>query len=830
VQYRLEQRVGTENGCWNLRKQLGIFAVSCSVAVAAWAQSPRGTADGGKDDPSPTSERSDAIDTREQPEAYASDGAVFVVDTIDFDVATEDLENREGLEEGLLSLSVALTPVRTQAEIETEETRSALAAPRSGSPVVRFALGDIPPRARMHASALVEIIETVSAFLLDTTDERFYIVPAPGTISFTWNSNLGVPSIGQRDQRGGNTELTLRVFGDEPLQQIDGNAVELTDLRFNYPLGMQREIEQKLVPKPSSFDDLRITLSETGLGWIRPRPGMPSKTLRLADVGHIGSTQYYASAIRVITERVQTFLANEYGLLGHFVTPSPLELDSPTRPGEGDLTGIEDLRSDDETHLTVEVYTVEVSEVRTIARGKRWENGQDDDENRRQHDGVRENSPLAEGDILLRDSLESYVGRLNRHPGRRADAAVATAGRGGEVSLDYILTERKPFSVFAQVSNTGTDETGSIRYQVGVSHTQLTDNDDVLRVNYITSGFEESNAVIGSYEFPVGDSRLRTRIFGTFSDFQAEDVGVAAVEFEGERFTAGGEGILNIYQGRETFWDASAGARYEDQQVDDVTFGVEGEEQFLYLTVGTEFGRLAPTSTTTVALDLDILLPDVTAVSTDQLQFLGRTAPDRQTNTLRWSADQVFFLEPIFNPRGFRGQQTPEEQTLAHEVLLSFRGQSSFGQRLVPTEQQIGGGFFTVRGYEEALLAGDTAFIGTAEYAFHLGRALPSTPRDRRPGLLGEQFRSRRTTPYGGADWDLIFRTFVDAASIQVADEFAFEAEDTLVSAGIGAEFQLRSNFSARVDWGVALSDVNTTEESVTTWDNRVHFQLSVQF
>ena len=64
-------------------------------------------------------------------------------------------------------------------------------------------------------------------------------------------------------------------------------------------------------------------------------------------------------------------------------------------------------------------------------------------------------------------------------------------------------------------------------------------------------------------------------------------------------------------------------------------------------------------------------------------------------------------------------------------AALSTRGQIRFDDRLVPQFQQVAGGMFTVRGYEQSIVAGDSVVIGSAEYRFHLPRMLDPGPTRR---------------------------------------------------------------------------------------------------
>ena len=118
-------------------------------------------------------------------------------------------------------------------------------------------------------------------------------------------------------------------------------------------------------------------------------------------------------------------------------------------------------------------------------------------------------------------------------------------------------------------------------------------------------------------------------------------------------------------------------------------------------------------------------------------------------------------------PRGFRGESRSGSQTLANEVAASVRGQYAFRRRLIPNEEEVAGGMFSVRGYPESITAGDNAVIASLEYRFHLPRTFqvsePGHIGQRPIGMFGKDFRWAPQQSFGRADWDLIFNGFIDA-------------------------------------------------------------------
>ncbi|MDH4016983.1 MAG: hypothetical protein OEV20_06570, partial [Actinomycetota bacterium] len=134
-----------------------------------------------------------------------------------------------------------------------------------------------------------------------------------------------------------------------------------------------------------------------------------------------------------------------------------------------------------------------------------------------------------------------------------------------------------------------------------------------------------------------------------------------------------------------------------------------------------------------------------------------------------------------------------------------FRGQYAFDYRLIPQASQVIGGLYSVRGFEQGLAVGDSVYVASAEYRFHIPRALGVRPRPVQLPWIGD-FRVAPQQVYGRPDWDLILRGFVDAGGAvrnrRERNNAADELNQTLVGAGVGLELNVAGRFRARVDWG----------------------------
>jgi outer membrane protein assembly factor BamA len=205
---------------------------------------------------------------------------------------------------------------------------------------------------------------------------------------------------------------------------------------------------------------------------------------------------------------------------------------------------------------------------------------------------------------------------------------------------------------------------------------------------------------------------------------------------------------------------------------------------------------------------------------------------------------QSFFIEPLL-PAYY--QIKPEKwlaNSLVHELSFSLRGQYAFDDaRLITQKQFFGGGFFSVRGYEESVARGDSGIIGSAEYRIHLARLLkPSSMLEeidaREPAndqSARNRFNYRAPSLYGFPDWNFMVRGFVDWASFSFnGEKTSDEIEQDLLGIGIGFEFQYKANLNIRLDYGVIrkeLEDFNGEPiDNAERGDTRLHVLATYSF
>ena len=597
-------------------------------------------------------------------------------------------------------------------------------------------------------------------------------------------------------------------------------ALSVSNIEVNYAPGgaqpipvaqVRREVVVQLLPLPGGGFDA----SSVGSGRAYSLGGLSG-----------GARAFTPAAVQRIQSAVQSYF-NSRGIFAVIVGNDA------------------DKRDAGSTTLTVMVTVGRVTEVRTVVAGDRITSPPR--ENNPAHAFILRNSPIARSaasgstqpaiatgvggkkDFLEKPLLDDYVLFLNRHPGRRVDVALspgylpADGPQDPVVALDYLVTEAKPWQVLAQVSNTGTRDTNEWRERFAFSHNQLTGNDDIFNVEYNTAGFQDSQAVTISYEFPISQSRrVRARVYGQYNEFVASDVGFEGQDFLGNELLGGAEVIWNVKQWRETFLDVFGGVKVQRAEVRNrINFQEDdGDATFLLPYVGARMSRVTDVNSLGASVALVFGDSDNGQADLDRL----RVNADRKFALLQFEAGYSTYLEPLIHPEAFaKGQGT-----LAQEISVSVRGQYSFNDRLIPQNEETAGGLYTVRGYDESATAGDTVVIGTAEYRIHYPRTLAVRPE---PGsLFGKPFRYAPQQPFGSTDWDLIGRVFVDAAQTVNHERLVFEHDNTLVGVGLGVELLYKDRFGIRADWGVALTETRGGSAPAEPGDNRFHFVFTAAY
>ena len=634
---------------------------------------------------------------------------------------------------------------------------------------------------------------------------------------------------------------------EEPLS-LDGPVYAVNQFVLLY--GAEHPDQPSLV----EILPLEVRVGETASGFVAPREGVPTQTLSIQS-GPGPRQAFHASAIGAVNQAVIQSL-QKFGLIGVYVSPHPADVDAETES---------DLRRPGDTLMRLVVQTGVVRRIRTVAAGDRIDSGWVIDNEI--HRPIRLDSPIQPASnaapgtttLLHKDTLQDYLFALNRHPGRQVEASLAPAEGGEGVDLDYHVHESRSWFAYLQTSNTGTKQTALWQTRIGFVDRQLTNNDDILALEYMNAGLDRVHALRASYEAPFfgprrpswmkksgrepgwlawfnrdkipwwGVDRLRWRLDGSWSQFKAS--GISKNDFDGTNWTANGTIIYNVWQYRNFFVDVSLDLGGRGIETTNETFGKTASALLLLPGAGLQIEKVGETSSLQAELGFSA---SVLPLSRYDAANMGRFGPDRTWQLLGWNAIFSQYLEPLLYRQAWLNPETPSTSTLAQELALGLRGQYSFGNRLIPQVTQVIGGLYSVRGYPQSTAVGDDVYIGSAEYRLHIPRLFPVRQQPAEIPRIGA-FRWAPQQPYGRADWDLILRVFVDAgytrqnqppSGVQVPTE----SNQLLVGAGVGIELQIMNHIHARVDAGWALHDSKDPVQPVKVGHNEIYFQFSIVY
>ncbi len=596
------------------------------------------------------------------------------------------------------------------------------------------------------------------------------------------------------------------------------------------------EIKLSYAKPHYSYPDLS-TLENVSLDFIKlagvyysttePEKGLPAK-INIHDFRK--DSKFSAGALNDIMVAIVAEL-NRLGYDGVYVLPNKAHLDATT--GADKRTGTKELGLD--------VWIIEVAKVKTVAKGDRFSSDETDLINNSSHSRILNNSPVAceedKSATLNKYVISDYVRRLNRHPNRRVDSSVASSYNTGEVDLDYLVKEDKSWIAYAQVSNTGTDSTGENRYRFGFIDYQLSGNDDILALDYIDS-FEETRAGMVSYQIPIMfPDYLKFRMYGSVSDYTARDVGNAFLEYTGTNYIGGFEFSASPFNvGGGFSLDFIAGFRYENITVNNVTFLQEGEGTLYIPYVGMYTEKRSGLASTRASIFAETNLSNI---SQDNMNALGRMYTDDHYVVLKGDVVQSFYIEPLLRGDTFYDTSDWTNSIFANELYFRLRGQYTLDdKRLIPQQEFISGGLYSVRGYPESVSAGDSGFVFNAEYRLHFPRLLApysALSEESRASRLSDDFNLRQPSPLSYADWDFIFKIFFDYGRSYNNQREFYESDMELMSWGVGAEIQISSNITARIDWGYILKGLSEynggpSMEAAGDGDNKISFVITLTY
>jgi len=583
--------------------------------------------------------------------------------------------------------------------------------------------------------------------------------------------------------------------------------------------------EHPLQPPIELLVDASYALGQASDGYVGARRGGKNVWFQLAQLGASQPVPVYATGLQDLCEQIVSELGAR-GMMGVYVAPSPADIDAETGG---------DVRAEGSTDLHLVVHTGRVQAVRTFRAPEIAAAGPSvAAEPTTDREEIAQRSPLqpvGAGDPLDKRKLDAYLADLNRHPGRMVDVVVTPTLTPGVVNLDYLVAEDRPWTLSSDYSNSGTSGTGKDRQHFGFADYQLTGQDDVLLLDYMTSGFSsQMNAVNGSYEgrIPVLES-TRWRVGGGWSTYNADQFG-GSIKFSGTQWEANGALLQSLIAEPGLFVDGYLGTRWMQVSVVNIDKAFGGNDMpFFVPSLGVTLDRSWSTARLRGRVGFEQSVPAIAGTnSQDMLTFsqAGRSDLSQDWRILSGEAGGSVFLQPWLHGTRYYYPRPLHAYEMTHELAWHFAGQTSLGTRVIPQVEGVLGGVGTVRGYPQSIVSGDSFVNGSLEYRYHVPLGFMTLDSVQLPW-----FGAFRLGPDGSQrlpDWDLVLAAFGDYGQVFNQSKQLGESDDDLASLGVGFEVIVRRNFSVRLDYGIALLGVDTA--NVKSGDGELHFSALVRY
>lgn len=475
-----------------------------------------------------------------------------------------------------------------------------------------------------------------------------------------------------------------------------------------------------------------------------------------------------------------------------------------------------DVRSIGNTELTVVISTPTVARVAV------------DSKNEKLNKKICDHLPVSlpdpstgyPGGFINSNLLNNYLQKLNRYNrDRRIDLEIGPADYIGETELNFVVTEERPWHLYFNANNNVPKTIHRWQESVGFVHTQVSGNDDILKLDAATDSFDQLYTFDASYESPLGSSLdTNYKVFGSYSRFTSAEFALPQNLFIGTQAIGDLEFITNIGQWSKLFLDFVGSLQYRHiHNRGHFLFGA-ATKNFLLPEVGLKLIKLTRENKLIASLTVQSTISDLFWDVKKNLANLGRAHPSTNWAIVQAGFYGSSYIEPWF-------EDSKKVECLANEIVVMAQLQNAFNYRLIPELEGILGGLYTIRGYPQSTVAGDNLYMGSFEYRFHLPQSFKPRP-DTCTKIFGKKFRWAPEKAKGQADWDFVIRGFYDIGQTTANRKRQFERDHFIMGTGLGAELVMWHNIFIRADWGHALRSANGIHEG----HNQFYFSSTIIF
>jgi len=399
---------------------------------------------------------------------------------------------------------------------------------------------------------------------------------------------------------------------------------------------------------------------------------------------------------------------------------------------------------------------------------------------------IRNSLPsLVEGKAPNTRLLNQSLAVANEHPDKTLQMIFKEGETPNTIDVNLNVADKSPHTSFAQLSNTGTEETGDIRLGIGYQYSNLFNKDHIAGINYSTSTEEPSNVAqwVLSYNFPFYENGDQLSVY--YSDSKVEtttSLGALDLDVNGAGTVLGMRYMYSFkkVKGFKQKLFLGLDQKEFDNQILAGVVEAAGTNKLESGPVSIEY-EISKTQTRhpfTFAISLyQNLISDQDAYD-KEIRLPSDIKPDDGWNLIRYRAQYDLPIASWMIRFRLQGQQASEP--------------------LISGEQFGVGGSQSVRGYEERAILGDAGYSLNIEWW--------NTPAQ-------EKFR-----------WLI----FYDVGQVKYVESICETCEDkqSPSSFGGGVRWMWSRHINISADVAQVQEEIDDTEDG----DTKVHVSLTYQY
>lgn len=400
----------------------------------------------------------------------------------------------------------------------------------------------------------------------------------------------------------------------------------------------------------------------------------------------------------------------------------------------------------------------------------------------------------------LRSKFKKTIKRMGRNPGKSARLLLLPSDQPGLVEGVVEIKAQKRTQFSLGVANNGSPTTGEWLWNGQFRLHELSRSDDPLDLSFTLSETGERFGVGMGYRVPlVQPGILDLSIRGNYGEYDGASFALTPIHFEGSSMSAD----LALH-GNPLSWESEKGSlgyqigfNYERVKARNSIFQENAEGTFLTPRISLFRERKGRIIRSLASVTLK---SNVGSIPVHQREFMGGFQVDEKVPVLSIAHQSMINLSKLFN-----NTADPYANLDRHSLWLKFKLAGALtNNRMLPQRQWLLGGTVGVRGYPEAIVAGDHGFLFSMEYRWKLF-SLGSSPKKR---------------------FSLSIAPFFDYGQSFIKDPFFYESDQTLIGLGCGLLSELPGGGRARLDFAKPLKKVETgtgIREGTQSDDYRIH-------